>query len=90
MLDDAPTLPTEGWRWRQRSLGLRFCLGTSGPVFAAYLPSIGRQDQLLGKGFAAWVGMPVDGLIWGIFIAPGVGRKKTQCWRERGSKTKRG
>lgn len=70
----------------QRSLGLRRCLCTPSPIFAVYLPSVGLQDQLLSKGFAAWVGMPVNRLIWGIFIAPGVGRRKTQCWGEVGSK----
>lgn len=71
----------------QRSLGPGRCLCTPSPVFAVYLPSIGLQDQLFSKGFAAWVGMAVDRLIWSVFVAPGVGRKKTQCWREMGSKT---
>jgi hypothetical protein len=74
----------------QRSLGLRLCPCSSSPIFAVYLPSIGLEDQLLSKGFTAWVGMAVDCLIWGIFIAPGEGRKKTECWREMGSKIKWG
>lgn len=63
-----------GWRWVQSSLGIGLCLCT--PVFAVYLPSIGLEDQLLSEGLATWVGMPVDGLIWGIFIAPRVGERK--------------
>lgn len=90
MLEVHPPSPPWAGDGCKEARGIGLCLCSSSPVSAVYLPPIGFQDQLLSKGFAAWVGMPVDCLVWGIFIASGEGRKKTQRWREMGSKIKWG
>lgn len=55
----------------------------------SHLPPIGLQDQSFCQGLATWIGVLVDGLIWGVLIAPagGVGRREeTQHRAELGAR----